>query len=95
MRSRCVPTVRCDRYSRSPISRLDRPSAASLGDLQFLCGQYVLRVSFLGLDPLPGRPHIRACSAQLRAPIRSKVIWAERSGSRACVTRRWRRSHRP
>lgn len=25
----------------------------------------------------------RACSAQLLAPIRSKVIWAERSGDRA------------
>ena len=66
------------------------------GDLQFLRDSTSCALgSWAWIRSPAARSSDRACSAQLRAPIRSKVIWAERSGGRACVTRRWRRSHRP
>ena len=86
-RYRCVLIVRCERNSRWPISRFDRPCRGELGDLQLLGGELVARLRRRDAGcalpthaarGAPGRP-----TARIRARRRCR---GRRAGRR--VTRR-------
>ena len=93
-RYRCVLIVRCERYSRWPISRFDKPVAASCA----ICSSCAVSSSRASgtrrrLRSPEARSSERAWSPQLDAPMASNRSRASRSGARESITRRWRRSH--
>ena len=98
MRYRCELTVRWERKSRWPISRLVRPSRGHVRDLELLRRELVARVRRPSPARLPRCAQLvaRAVRPRKRTQRLEGVSAAARSGARdSASVRRHRRSHMP